>query len=326
MNIRQLPFVTLTLLSLLVSIDIASVVLLFNSNIVEGAVYIALGLHSASSVLALVVLKREQKLPSKYQAQQKHFYALLFHFIFFLPVIGLLGAFIFAYHHLFVNTEEKEALDIDALLLEPDAEDLDLPLVQEKKFQELLRHQDPESYLQLILSTRYMDEHNAVRILKFALNTDIENVRLLAQARLDNKENAINQTLDHYIALSQTNEHRKNINLYLEIAQYYWNLADLGLAKDAVLEHVLKQLHKYTRIVQLLNAHEPKSYYLAGKGLLLSKNLKAAKQQFRLAFKTGMPKHKILPPLREIAFYEYNQTAITPVATQRKSEKTDSTS
>jgi hypothetical protein len=222
-----------------------------------------------------------------------------------------------------VNAAEKKSLSIDSLLLEPDAEDLDLPLAQDKKFQKLLRHQDPESYLQLILSTRYMDERNAVRILKFALNTDNENVRLLAQARLDNKENVINQSLDHYIALSQTEKNRKNIHLYLEIAQYYWNLADLGLAKDAVLEHVLKQLHKYTRIVQLLQPSEPKSYYLAGKGLLLSRNLNAAKQQFRLAFKAGMPKNKILPPLREITFYEYSQAMGISTSKQPQSEKTD---
>jgi len=323
MNMPQLPLVTLTLLSLLVSLDFVSVVLLFQTSVVTGAVYIGLTLHSLNSILGTFVLGRELRLQPKHQSQQRNFYALLFQFILFLPVIGLVAAFIFAYHHLFVNKEEKESLDIDALLLQPDAGNLDLPLVPEKKFQELLRHQDPDSYLQLILSTRYMDEHNAVRILKFALNTDIENVRLLAQARLDNKENNINQALDRYIALSQTDEHRKNIHLYLEIAQYYWNLADLGLAKDAVLEHVLKQLYKYTRIVQLLQPHEPKSYYLAGKGLLLSKKLQAAKQQFRLALKTGMPKHKILSPLREIAFYEYSQATVMPASEQRTSEKTD---
>ena len=315
MNIHQLPLLKITLLILLLSLDVASVVLLFQTAVITEAVYIAFALHSVNSILATFLFGRElQQQQLAYQQQQRNFYGLLFQFILFLPVIGLLGAFIFAYHHLFVNASEKESLNIDTLLLKLDAEDLNLPLEPDKKFQELLRHQDPESYLQLILSTRYMDEHNAVRILKFALNTDIENVRLLAQARLDNKENAINQSLDHYIALSQSNEHRKNIHLYLEIAQYYWNLANLGLAKDAVLEHVLKQLYKYTRIVQLLQPSEPKSYYLAGKGLLLSKNLNAAKQQFRLAFKTGMPKHKILPPLREIAFYEYSQTRLKPVS------------
>jgi len=322
MNIRQLPLVTLTLLILLVSIDVTGIVLLFQTGTITAAVYIALGLHTLSSVLGTFVLGRELQCQQKYQNQKRSFYALLFQFILFLPVIGLLGAFVFAYHHLFVNAAEKKSLSIDSLLLAPDVEDLGLPLEQEKKFQELLRHQDPESYLQLILSTRYMDERNAVRILKFALNTDIENVRLLAQARLDNKENAINQSLDHYIALSQTEKNRRNIHLYLEIAQYYWNLADLGLAKDAVLEHVLKQLHKYTRIVQLLQPSEPKSYYLAGKGLLLSRNLNAAKQQFRLAFKAGMPKNKIFPPLREIAFYEYSQ-ATQVIIPQQQSEKTD---
>jgi len=309
MNIRQLPFAILGLFILLVGLDIASMVLLFQESIAMSSIYIALALHGLSSILATALLGKTLQATTKDAVQQRNFYILLLQFTLFLPIIGLLGAFIFSYHHVFMDPKEKETLDIDSLLLDSDTDTLELPLEQEKKFQQLLRHQDPESYLQLILSTRYMDEKNAVRILKFALNTDIENVRLLAQARLDNKENDINQALDRYIALSQTDEHRKNTHLYLEISQYYWNLANLGLAKDAVLEHVLKQLQKYTRIVQLLQPHEPKSYYLAGKGLLLSKNLNAAKQQFRLAFKTGMPKHKIIPPLREIAFYEYAQTS-----------------
>jgi hypothetical protein len=73
----------------------------------------------------------------------------------------------------------------------------------------------------------------------------------------------------------------------------------------------------------LLQPSEPKSYYLAGKGLLLSRNLNAAKQQFRLAFKAGMPKNKILPPLREITFYEYSQAAGISTSKQPQSEKTD---
>jgi hypothetical protein len=280
-------------------------VLLYQANSAS-SLYLALSLHTITSLLGTTLLVTKLSF-HQYKRQRYAFYALLMQFAFFLPIVGLLTAFVLAYHHIFINHQEEQEQSIDNLLFSPESETLDLPLGESKQFRQLLRHQNPDSYLQLILSTRYMDERNAVRILKFALNTDIENVRLLAQARLDSKENAINQALEQHIALSQTHEHRKNIHLYLEIAQQYWNLANLGLAKDAVLEHVLKQLQKYTRIVQLIQPNESKSYYLSAKGFLLSRNLTQAKQQFRLAFKTGMPKSKILPALQEITFYEKGQ-------------------
>ncbi len=309
MNIKKLPLLTLSLLTILLGFDLISVIILFQpetaitASIAGNYLPIAFGLHLTCSILATYLLGRELHTQSNPQ-QYRHFYSLVFQFVLFLPVIGFIAAFIFAYHPLFINVQDKKSQKTESLFLAQEPENLDYSLGEEKQFRELLRHQNPESYLQLILSTRYMDERNAVRILKYALNTDIENVRLLAQARLDTKENEINQAIDQSIAMSQTDKHRKNTHLYLEIAQHYWTLADLGLAKDAVLDHVLKQLQKYARIVQLIQPDEPKGYYLAGKGFLLNRNLKQAKLQFRMSFKTGMPKSKVLPFLREIAFYE----------------------
>ncbi len=295
MNIQKFPFILITLLVGIAVADVVSVILLFNDNVFSAVV-----LHSIVSVLAVTLLLRKKAI----KKSTLLFYGFLLFFTFVLPVIGIIGAFVFAHHHVFVNEKEKHEVEVDALLESSEVNVLELPLDNEKNYRDLLRHEDPESFLQLILSTKYMDEANAIRILKFALNTNIENVRLLAQARLDNKENEINQTIEKYIELSQSKKHRKNPRLHLEIAHQYWKLADLGLAKDAVLEHVLMQLQKYTHIVEKIMPAEPISYYLSAKAHLLNQNYQEAKQQFSRALKAGMPKNKVQIGLNEIAFYE----------------------
>jgi len=302
MNKQTLPALRILLLSGLVIADTASVIALFQS---ANFLLFTL-LHGLISLLSVAVLV--WKTPVNKSKQPAFFiYSFLFQLIVILPVIGLIGAFIFSHHKLFINEKDKHDEEIDDLLIRSESDTLELALEKDKKYRELLRYQDPESYLHLILSTQYMDEYNAIRILKIGLNTDIENVRLLAQARLDSKENAINKALENNIKLSKVAKHRKNIHLHLEIAQQYWNLANLGLAKDAVLDHVLEQLQKYTNIVKSITPYEPQSYHLSAKGLLLGKRYQEAKKQFQLAIKAGMPKNKIIPLLNEIAFCEHRQ-------------------
>ena len=286
-----------TLLAALVFIEVVSLILLFRNT---EPLITSITLHGVVSVLGALLLSRK----TGTQQGKYFFFGALFQLIFLLPMIGLVAAFIFSHHSRFINIKEKHEEEIDKLLHSAELNTLDQPVGDEKNYRELLLHQDAETYLQLILSTSYMDEANAVRILKHALNTDIENVRLLAQARLDSKENDINQTIDQYIELSQTEEHTKNPQLHLEIAQQYWKLANLGLAKDAVLNHVLEQLQKYTAIAKSINPHESQSYHLSAKGFLLEKNYSKAKKQFLIAIKAGIPRNKVATSLQEIAFFE----------------------
>lgn len=297
MTIQQFPIKLIILLTLFIIIDLVSVILLFRHT---NSILLPLLLHSIVSLAgtALLAHKRSKKQKTLF------FYGTLFQLIFLLPIIGLIGAFIFSDHSRFINIKEKHDEEIDELLEFSDVNELNQPLEEVKNYRHLLRHQDPETYLQLILSTKLMDEGNAIKILKFALNTDIENVRLLAQARLDNKENNINQTLEKYIEWVQTKKHKKNVRLHLEIAQQYWRLANLGLAKDAVLEHVLKQLQKYTTLAKCINPNESQSYYLSGKAFLLEKNYSEAKKQFLMSVKAGIPKSNVISSLQEIAFFE----------------------
>ena len=152
MNNPTLPLQKSVLLAVLISVDIASVIILFRGE----NLFLALMLHGLASLAGTLLLtwKKSVNKPKKINYLTSGF-LFLFQFILILPVIGFIGAFIFSQHKLFINQKDKHDEEVDVLLNCSDDDTLELPLDKNKKYRELLRYQDPETYLQVVGHFQY---------------------------------------------------------------------------------------------------------------------------------------------------------------------------
>jgi uncharacterized membrane protein YwaF len=106
MKIITFPLTSAALLLVLLSADITSSIWLFQNP----AASLPFVLHGMVSLLASLTFYWEKR-SNKATALDYFFYGFQFFFVLLLPVIGLIGAFIFANHSYFINHKERHDED-----------------------------------------------------------------------------------------------------------------------------------------------------------------------------------------------------------------------
>lgn len=169
----------------------------------------------------------------------------------------------------------------------------------------ILQHAyNPESRVRAVLATRKLKAQDAVPILRVALKDPLDEVRLLAYALLDRQEKAIHRRLKHQLAHLATAPPKRCTFLHERIAEEYWELAYLGLAEGAVLQHVLQTAHEHAKQALTAQPSNAPLSYLLGRILLRQERYREAGAAFERARALGYPQSSLLPYLAELAFVE----------------------
>lgn len=266
-----------------------------------GWAFVAHTLASPPFALALVAL-----LPPPYDLPERRSVLVLGVLAYFLPVFGMVGLVIVL--PLALGRQRAERVEPWIEVQVPDLPYRPLFLGEtplraaEGALAEVLRHaNDPDKRVAAVMALRQMDDRLAMPLLRIALKDPVDDVRLLAYAMLDKKDQAIAKRIQERQARLTSADPRQQFFLRRYLAQDYWEMAYLGLATGDVLGYVLEQAALHLNEALKLR-DDAGARFLLGRVRLRQKDPEAAAALFEEARRGGLPDPTILPYLAEAAF------------------------
>lgn len=307
---HKLPQVFLYVLAL--TLEIGAAVALFCIKLDLGRGLLLLCVHVLSCVLFacsfLGLLPKEQRPP--------RFYGGLFLVgtNFFIPVLGALGMLggLLARRHSVVPKSGLEpaytTVQIPDLPSQPPSFS-DRPAYDDGALSAMLRYcHSPERRMTAVLAVRRLRDRHDVEVLRLALHDAVDDVRLLAYAILDRKEQSFNvrqrllaNQLDRALA-QPTRQPGQIASLRKRLSQAHLERIQLGLAQGEVQNFLLDEARKHISAALVDTPEDCESLHLLGQLALLQGDLDSAEQALLAAQRLGMAAESVLPVLAEVAF------------------------
>lgn len=273
--------------------------------------------HVISSLcIALVVWLL---LPKKYKYPLHLSFTFVLSVALCMPVVGAIGlvtCILFGLH--FPQQRKARILDVQAAIELPYTQLIkhDSALFNDGGLEDVLSLQVSEDKrLKALLAMRNMDKQDAVPILQKALRDPADDIRLLAYAMLDKYETQINTELEEALRQLPTAQGAHRAELHRQLANNYWELAYLGLAQGAVLEHALQQAQDNIEHAMSFKP-TPELALLAGRIALRQDHSERATAAFQQALALGMDKQHVVPYLAQAAYLAGRYQEIPKLLTQ----------
>ncbi|MEF3074845.1 hypothetical protein V2P20_07390 [Methylobacter sp. Wu1] len=166
----------------------------------------------------------------------------------------------------------------------------------------LLRSQNPCKRLSAVYATLKLEDKDAIPLLKMALRDPVDDIRLLAYALIDRKEQRISERIERARQSLENNKTRNVRHLYKSIVKDYWELAHLGLVEGETLVYVLNKAREY---LESGLQHYPRDRGLHlqyAKLLLRLGEHQLAYDEFKAAEALGVERKRLLLYYAEIDF------------------------
>jgi len=264
-------------------------------------------LHLLGSLFSAAFMVRI--IPATYRRQPLAAGVLFFFICLFLPSLGLVGM-VLALWPAFVRRRRREAE------LYEQHESPELPykplqiggqsLYGQAGMLSVLR-QSPESErrVKVVMATKQMTSQEAIPVLKEALKDPEDDVRLLAYAMLNGKEEELSRKINALLGQLKSYQRKHDRQrLHESISNSYWEMAYLGLCQGEVLKHVLGQSLEHLESALDCGATDSGLFVQHGRLLLQLQCLDDAVKAFNRAVERGIPIAAVAPYLAEIAFVQ----------------------
>ncbi|CAM3745038.1 hypothetical protein VA7868_03383 [Vibrio aerogenes CECT 7868] len=247
-------------------------------------------------------------LPVRYRRFPAFAFLFLFLFAVSLPVLGMIGclvAIVAGVHYPLVKKQDvlEEHL-VPALPFEPDQISL-TPRYSRGGVAAILKYaKDVDKRLFAVVTTRNMDDREAIPILRQALKDTDDDIRLLAYSSLDKKETAINDdihALKKQLAGQFITSLTGTATCHHQIARKYWELSYLGLSQGALRQYVLEKAAFHAE-QSLMYEHAVTTEILLAKIWLMMSRYEQSQTLFEKIARSGVPLQQTYPYLAEIAF------------------------
>lgn len=168
----------------------------------------------------------------------------------------------------------------------------------------LTRATDAEKRLSAVMMTLRLKDRDAVPLLRLALCDAEDDVRLLAYALLDRKEQAISVGLHDHLKRLECAAHGERFILHRHIAHEYWELVHLGIVQGEILNYYLDTARHHAEHALRCRPVDSGLHLLLGRILLKTGHLDIAESAFRRAEKLGIDVTQTRAYLAEIAFLQ----------------------
>lgn len=256
-------------------------------------------------VVAITLAITARLMPQRVQARHWKTYLPVALISFSLPILGAvfcITAFMWALRHPSRVVKPNYAVCPVPEIAEP------ISATPQKQYSRgglkaVLRHADCADKRQAaVMSTRFMDDREAIPILRMVLHDLEDDVRLLAYAMLDQKEGRINAAIHHLNhVLGTMPQPEQQAVIHQRLAENYWELSYLGITEGDLKRYVLEQAATH---IQLAMVHQKdiSALVLAGKICLAQGNTQAAEQYLQTALHNQGAEQQVLPYLAEVAF------------------------
>jgi polysaccharide biosynthesis protein PelE len=287
-------------------LEIASMLMIVENHSAGSDLLTPFFSHLTASIASVIVLPKFLTSPN----QTHNPINLLFFFIiaFYIPVLGMLGlAFAVVPGLRPIKAGSKLSINFNRI-----REFSSVPADRSLHFEygavsleNLLRSQNPDKRMTAVYATLKLDDKNAIPLLRTALRDPVDDIRLLAYALIDRKEQRISERIEQARQSLENNETTTNTrHLYKCIVKDYWELAHLGLVEGETLNYVLNKTREYLEKALKLYPKDRGLHLQYAKLLLRLKNPKKAYDEFKMAEALGVGKKQLLLYYAEIDFLQ----------------------
>lgn len=284
-------------------LEIVSMLMIVHNTVFSADLLTALDLHFSACVGFTLALP-------KFLSFQKTIFTpidflLFFMIAFFIPVLGMSGlalALIATADR--VKKEDKLPIHFNMI-----REFSHAPADQRLRFEygvvsldNLLKSQNPDIRMNAVYATLKLDDKNAIPLLRTALHDPVDDIRLLAYALIDRKEQRISERIENARKSLESADPANIRNLYKNIIKDYWELAHLGLVEGETLNFVLNKTREYLEKALQLYPTDRGLHLQYAKLLLRLRSPQLAYDEFKTAESLGVEKQQLLIYYAEIDF------------------------
>lgn len=244
--------------------------------------------------------------------------AVTFVLAFGLPVVGLLGLSMLwpmlARRHVRASGPRVAEIPLPPLpALPPEA-----PPSQPPVAGVIDRARDATRRLDSVLSTRRLRDRHALPLLRRALRDADDEVRLLAYALIQQREQAIDQELRAASGRLETARATEAPRWHRRIAALEYELVWTGLVQGDARRHLLESAYGHAEKART-QTPDPSLELLRGRIALALGAFDEAGEAFRVSVAAGLPERVVAPYLAELAFAARFQSADRNGAANRSS-------
>jgi len=295
-------------------LELTSTLLLFSGESDTTLIASFIGSHLlASAILSWLAWT---VIPGKYRYPVYYSYSLFMALIFFIPFFGFFG----------IASAMVIALRTPRRKTPRNFRCHDIPPMPEKPGNFMLTTQYSAGGMRAVLEadtptdkkigtvmyTRNLGDKEAVPLLRIALRDQADDVRLLAYSMLDQKETAINLTINEIKEQLELLDHgspSQRALLLLQLADHYWELSYLGYSQGELRLFNLERARNHlNHSIELDDT--PTAQALLGKVEFALGEYTKAQAHFEHASGNGLAPEVFLPYMAEIAYrnHDYDLT------------------
>jgi hypothetical protein len=275
-------------------------------------------LHVGACAIAAPALHR--MMPEAQQRSRRAGLAFLFSICFFVPLLGLLGMLAGLTAELYylkqLKPEQQPWLTVGLPELPYQPPPVSgHPAYSGGALSAILRYsQDPERRLAAVLAARQLRDHNDTEVLRLGLTDSVDDVRLLAYAILDHREQSFNLRLKSFLSQLEHTPHENKTQLAMlhkRLAQTHCEMIHLGLARGEVQSYLLTEARRHIDAALRAVPDDCEVLFLSGRIALQQDELPTAEAAFLKTQELGMAPEKVLPYRAEVAFRQRNFSLVT---------------
>ena len=266
-------------------------------------IFHAVAAFLVGSLIYLLLPKRYKKRTSKK--------LLLFGIVlllFLLGPLGILGGVIF---YFMLLKRPNISIPVEMLFLE----DVIVPEVERRSFGEAVGEKLSDK---LILLITKFPSSQAMHLLKRALSSEEDEIRLIAFSAISKMEKEIFERINLLLReLERAKRPDELFRIYSSLAELYWEPVFLNIADEELAEFYLKTALEYGLKAIQIN-EDGKLLFLVGRIYLRLKEYNSAEYFLKKSVEKGIPLEKVAPYLMEVYFVERNWKAIKELSTYLK--------
>jgi polysaccharide biosynthesis protein PelE len=260
-------------------------------------------LHTLVSVAASLLLA--WFVPRRFKVRRRIALLLIFGFVFFIPVLGLIGMLsILVYFRYFQH--DRERTEFYTVTLPPfmnEAEGNVAGMGEGGAWSRLRARGLPRSVrLQALLAASSSKGHNSSRLLQMATSDNDDEIRLLAFNLYDQREKVIGASISDALHKLKSETDREELShLYRTLGFAYWELVFNEINTDLsgfFLNHSLSYVQKAIE----LGGDDPSLMILAGRIHLRMGEIDLAQSYIYKGLENGAHRDRVIPYLAEIAY------------------------
>jgi hypothetical protein len=295
----------------ILGLEITSMLMIVENTVFNIDLLTALDLHFSACVGFTIALPTFLSSPK--QTFSSINFLLFFIVAFFIPVLGMSGlAFALIASSDCIKTDDEMPMNFHKIREFPHA-----PADQGLRFEygvvsleNLLKSQNPDIRMNAVYATLKLDDKNAIPLLRIALRDPVDDIRLLAYALIDRKEQRISERIECVRQSLENPDANNTRHLYKCIVKDYWELAHLGLVEGETLIFVLNKTREYLAKALQLYPTDRGLHLQYAKLLLRLKNPKLAYDEFKMAESLGVEKQQLLLYYAEIDFLQRHYSEV----------------